>query len=63
MQSQNFNHVTSCPYLPGTLGEYRASLIHQPLPVHFLCAPPPGLIPLIIIEVVGSTRDGQDNNY
>lgn len=22
MQSQNFNHVTSCPYLPGTLGEY-----------------------------------------
>lgn len=23
MQSQNFNHVTSCPYLPGTLGWYR----------------------------------------
>lgn len=22
MQSQNFNHVTSCPYLPGTLGAY-----------------------------------------
>lgn len=22
MQSQNFNHVTSCPYLPGTLGNY-----------------------------------------
>lgn len=22
MQSQNFNHVTSCPYLPGTLGVY-----------------------------------------
>lgn len=22
MQSQNFNHVTSCPYLPGTLGWY-----------------------------------------
>lgn len=21
MQSQNFNHVTSCPYLPGTVGE------------------------------------------
>ncbi|XP_052746700.1 potassium voltage-gated channel protein Shaker [Bicyclus anynana] len=21
MQSQNFNHVTSCPYLPGTIGE------------------------------------------
>ena len=20
MQSQNFNHVTSCPYLPGTVG-------------------------------------------
>lgn len=20
MQSQNFNHVTSCPYLPGTIG-------------------------------------------
>ncbi|XP_046459724.1 potassium voltage-gated channel protein Shaker-like isoform X2 [Daphnia pulex] len=23
MQSQNFNHVTSCPYLPGTLGHSR----------------------------------------
>lgn len=23
MQSQNFNHVTSCPYLPGTLGHAR----------------------------------------
>lgn len=23
MQSQNFNHVTSCPYLPGALGESR----------------------------------------
>jgi hypothetical protein len=23
MQSQNFNHVTSCPYLPGTLGQLR----------------------------------------
>ncbi|XP_055586832.1 potassium voltage-gated channel protein Shaker isoform X2 [Uranotaenia lowii] len=22
MQSQNFNHVTSCPYLPGTLGQH-----------------------------------------
>lgn len=22
MQSQNFNHVTSCPYLPGTLGKF-----------------------------------------
>lgn len=27
MQSQNFNHVTSCPYLPGTLGNYLAHLI------------------------------------
>lgn len=23
MQSQNFNHVTSCPYLPGTLGKWK----------------------------------------
>lgn len=23
MQSQNFNHVTSCPYLPGTLGAFK----------------------------------------
>ncbi|KAK3873910.1 hypothetical protein Pcinc_021107 [Petrolisthes cinctipes] len=22
MQSQNFNHVTSCPYLPGTVGQH-----------------------------------------
>lgn len=22
MQSQNFNHVTSCPYLPGALGKF-----------------------------------------
>jgi len=22
MQSQNFNHVQSCPYLPGHLGEF-----------------------------------------
>jgi hypothetical protein len=27
MQSQNFNHVTSCPYLPGTLGENHLVLI------------------------------------
>lgn len=27
MQSQNFNHVTSCPYLPGTLGNYLAHLV------------------------------------
>ncbi|CAG9558244.1 unnamed protein product [Danaus chrysippus] len=27
MQSQNFNHVTSCPYLPGTLGEPYLSAI------------------------------------
>ena len=25
MQSQNFNHVQSCPFLPGALGEYRTS--------------------------------------
>lgn len=35
MQSQNFNHVTSCPYLPGTLGElpkrtYTTNLIREP---------------------------------
>ena len=27
MQSQNFNHVTSCPYLPGTLGKCRLKII------------------------------------
>ena len=27
MQSQNFNHVTSCPYLPGTLGNCRLKMI------------------------------------
>ncbi|GAB1862678.1 Potassium voltage-gated channel protein Shaker [Formica fusca] len=26
MQSQNFNHVTSCPYLPGTLGLKKISM-------------------------------------
>jgi len=26
MQSQNFNHVTSCPYLPGTLGKLKCAL-------------------------------------
>ncbi|XP_012060674.1 PREDICTED: potassium voltage-gated channel protein Shaker [Atta cephalotes] len=26
MQSQNFNHVTSCPYLPGTLGMKKISM-------------------------------------
>lgn len=36
MQSQNFNHVTSCPYLPGTMGEpYLSKLFtflhHHPL--------------------------------
>lgn len=25
MQSQNFNHVTSCPYLPGTLGKFKVA--------------------------------------
>ena len=25
MQSQNFNHVQSCPYLPGNLGEQHQS--------------------------------------
>lgn len=25
MQSQNFNHVTSCPYLPGTVGRFIGS--------------------------------------
>lgn len=25
MQSQNFNHVTSCPYLPGTLGKLKCA--------------------------------------
>ncbi|KAF9800707.1 hypothetical protein SFRURICE_015361 [Spodoptera frugiperda] len=29
MQSQNFNHVTSCPYLPGTMGEPYLSPIHK----------------------------------
>ena len=29
MQSQNFNHVTSCPYLPGTLGEIFAFVKHK----------------------------------
>ena len=23
MQSQNFNHVQSCPYMPGQLGEFQ----------------------------------------
>lgn len=27
MQSQNFNHVTSCPYLPGALGKYLFNLL------------------------------------
>lgn len=27
MQSQNFNHVTSCPYLPGTLGKFTVHLL------------------------------------
>lgn len=32
MQSQNFNHVTSCPYLPGTLGKF-ANLRHPNLSI------------------------------
>ena len=29
MQSQNFNHVTSCPYLPGTLGQLHSSIFRH----------------------------------
>ena len=32
MQSQNFNHVQSCPFLPGALGE--KSIVHY-LPCNF----------------------------
>ena len=28
MQSQNFNHVTSCPYLPGTLGMFSHCVVY-----------------------------------
>ena len=28
MQSQNFNHVQSCPYMPGHLGEFRGTRPH-----------------------------------
>lgn len=28
MQSQNFNHVHSCPYMPGNLGELSQRLAH-----------------------------------
>lgn len=34
MQSQNFNHVTSCPYLPGTLGKSEFNFITP----FFLCS-------------------------
>jgi len=37
MQSQNFNHVTSCPYLPGTLGKFN-TVCAQP---HSEPKPPP----------------------
>ena len=30
MQSQNFNHVQSCPYLPGHLGEFVATTAPPP---------------------------------
>jgi hypothetical protein len=33
MQSQNFNHVTSCPYLPGTLGEFPKCTYKTTLPL------------------------------
>ena len=29
MQSQNFNHVQSCPFLPGALGELGALTFHH----------------------------------
>ncbi|XP_063978873.1 potassium voltage-gated channel protein Shaker isoform X2 [Diachasmimorpha longicaudata] len=29
MQSQNFNHVTSCPYLPGTIGQHKKSSMSE----------------------------------
>lgn len=40
MQSQNFNHVTSCPYLPGTLGEWSQALYFSAVQRHdYLCLP------------------------
>lgn len=33
MQSQNFNHVTSCPYLPGALGK----LFFTVMNIHIMC--------------------------
>lgn len=37
MQSQNFNHVTSCPYLPGTLGTsfFRVGQVGRGRPAQF----------------------------
>jgi len=41
MQSQNFNHVTSCPYLPGTLGKFNTVCAHPtPSPVPQATSPP-----------------------
>ena len=31
MQSQNFNHVHSCPYMPGNLGELGSQSLHARL--------------------------------
>ena len=31
MQSQNFNHVHSCPYMPGNLGESGSHSLHARL--------------------------------
>ena len=33
MQSQNFNHVQSCPYLPGHLGEFVATATNKKLKI------------------------------
>jgi potassium voltage-gated channel Shaker-related subfamily A protein len=29
MQSQNFNHVQSCPFMPGQLGEFSQNLLSE----------------------------------
>ena len=38
MQSQNFNHVTSCSYMPGALGKYSYyfSQVFYPFLIHIL---------------------------
>lgn len=61
MQSQNFNHVTSCPYLPGTLGKFN-TVCAQP---HSEPKPPPPpshnlyrfVPPMIYICVVALARN------